>query len=125
MIAILVLMVAGLTGLTTPVVAGEEFIIELDSGIRLSSVIGGGPGQVDVAVNGGATIKFMWLKGGTGTDAGDVRRTEPRGMLGNNFYSCFSDFPPRSWGAGLFAGAGPDSAFVVLDTANRVVVTTQ
>ena len=108
--------------LAAPAVANEERVVTGSEGWRLTYG-SSGPASVDVAVNGSATIKFMWLVGGLGTDAGDVVKTSPIASSGNSTaWALRSTLPPRNFGEWLWGSDGPDSCSVVVDTATEVVV---
>jgi len=115
-IAILVLVLAA------PAVAGEERVVSADGGWRLTYG-SAGPESVDVAVNGDATIKFIWLVGGLTTAAGDSLKASPIASSGNSgSWALRSTLPPRNFGSGRWGSDGPDSCDVDVDTATEVIV---
>ena len=107
----------------TPVLAGGERVLSSDTGFRLTHG-STGPSSVDVAVDGNATIKFIWLVGGLTTAAGDSLKAEPVPNTGDSTaFALRSALPPRNFGPWLWGSDGPDSCYVDLDTATEVIVT--
>jgi len=101
--------------------AAEERVVTVSpTGFRFTYG-SAGPRSIDVAVDGKGYVTFFWLKGGTGTDAGDTVRKEPIPSTGNGtaFY-LNSAYPPRNF---QFGADGPDSCLVILTTATEAVVT--
>jgi len=113
----LIIMLAALVSL--PAFAGEEALVTADGGVSFSTGhYLGGPLSLDVATNGNATIKFMWF---APADRDSVLKTEPIGTYGEATFALRSSLPPRSFS---FDGyAGPDSAYIDVDTATEVIIT--
>ena len=104
--------------LAVPAIAGEETVVTADGGVSFTSgQYGFGPNTVDVATDGNAMIRFMWL---LPADRDSIIQSDPAATYGDTAYSLRSTLPPRSF---RFFGDGPDSAFVNLDTATEVIIT--
>jgi len=112
---VIVVMLAALVGVAR---AGEEDFTA-DAGLRLHATGEGGFTGYDVATNGNATIKFMWLKKDGTANAGDVVRVDPNGSPGNGYFTLRTAYPPRHF---TFSSP-PDSVYVDVDTATEVILT--
>jgi len=101
--------------------AGEEDFTT-DGGLRLYEAGGTGFLSYDVATNGNAEIKFMWLRKDGTVNAGDVLRADPEvSSIGNRDYLLRSEYPPRHFGETW--SVAPDSVYVNLQGATEVILT--
>ncbi len=76
---------------------------------------GGGPTVADIGSDGILRVTFFWLN-----DDGSVNRQEPKGELGDLYYTVRNDFPPRHF---KWDSPGPDAMTIVSETSTWALVT--
>ena len=120
-IELILLVIVAMIAVVGVTQADEEATFAADGGLRVyDHTDGTGASMFDVATDGTATIKFMWLKNDGTANAGDVLSAEPVGIFGNAVFTLRSTLPPRHFD---FQGSTPDSVYVDVTTATEVILT--